>query len=298
MMSKKGLGRGFESLIPTDVVDESFDPTASSEGRVSDLRYIMLDEIVSNPDQPRRKFDEALLKELAESIVVHGVLQPIVVSPNGRNFIIIAGERRWRAAGLAGLKKIPALVRTATSQHKLELALIENLQREDLNPMEAATAYLKLKTQFNLTNDEIGKRVGGRSSASISNIVRLLQLPEYAKLAISEGVISEGHGRQLLALHSDKVAQRELFDHIVESDWSVRKAEQYVIGYKNGNKTTNKDLLRTAAVRSTRVNTDFTEALSNRLALPVVQKTTAKGGQIIISYKSEQELESLKKLLV
>ncbi len=297
-MSKKGLGRGFESLIPTDVVDESFDPTASSEGRVSDLRYIMLDEIVSNPDQPRRKFDEALLKELAESIVVHGVLQPIVVSPNGRNFIIIAGERRWRAAGLAGLKKIPALVRTATSQHKLELALIENLQREDLNPMEAATAYLKLKTQFNLTNDEIGKRVGGRSSASISNIVRLLQLPEYAKLAISEGVISEGHGRQLLALHSDKVAQRELFDHIVESDWSVRKAEQYVIGYKNGNKTTNKDLLRTAAVRSTRVNTDFTEALSNRLALPVVQKTTAKGGQIIISYKSEQELESLKKLLV
>lgn len=295
-MSKKGLGRGFDSLIPTDVIDETFDPTASNDGRISELRYIQLDEISSNPDQPRRKFDEAPLNELAESIVAHGVLQPVVVAPQGQGYIIIAGERRWRAARIAGLKKIPALVRTATNQHKLELALIENLQREDLNPMETATAYLKLKNQFNLTNDEIGKKVGGRSSASISNIVRLLQLPEYAKIAIAEGVISEGHGRQLLALHEDSAAQKDLFDRIVEGDWSVRKAEQYVIGYKNG-KATSGDSQRATAVRSTRTNTELTEALASKLSLPVVQKTTAKGGQIIISFKSEKDLENLKNLL-
>ncbi|NCU30330.1 ParB/RepB/Spo0J family partition protein [Candidatus Saccharibacteria bacterium] len=295
-MSKKGLGRGFDSLIPTDVLDETFDPTASSDGQISELRYIQLSEIIPNPDQPRRKFDEVSLQELADSIITFGVLQPIVVAPRRQGFVIIAGERRWRAAGLAGLRKIPALVRTATSQHKLELALIENLQREDLNPMEMATAYLKLKNQFNLTNDEIGKRVGGRSSTSISNIVRLLQLPDYVKYAIAEGTITEGHGRQLLALHDDLAAQRDLFDHIVEEDWSVRKAEQYVIGYKNGNKKDG-DAQRVTAVRSTRTQTKFTEALANKLSLPVVQKTTAKGGQIIISYKSEKDLDNLKKLL-
>ena len=296
MTKRSGLGRGFDSLIPTDVLDETFDPTASSDGQVSELRYIRLSEIVSNPDQPRRKFDEAMLQELAESIVTFGVLQPIVVAPKGQSFVIIAGERRWRAAGLAGLQKIPALVRTATDQHKLELALIENLQREDLNPMEMATAYLKLKNQFNLTNDEIGKRVGGRSSASISNIVRLLQLPDYAKHAIAEGAISEGHGRQLLAIGDDAKAQKDLYDRIVKEDWSVRKAEQYVIGYKNG-QVGGGDAQQALAVRSTRTKTPFTEALAKKLALPVVQKTTAKGGQIIISYKSEDDLKNLQKIL-
>lgn len=295
MNKKGGLGRGFDSLIPTDVLDETFDPTADSDGRVSELRYILLDEIKPNPDQPRRNFDPLMLKELSDSIVTFGVLQPIVVAPKGKDFIIIAGERRWRAAGLAGLQKIPALVRTATDQHKLELALIENLQREDLNPMEMATAYLKLKNQFNLTNEEIGKRVGGRSSASISNIVRLLQLPDYAKHAIAESVISEGHGRQLLAIGDDEKAQRDLFDRIVREDWSVRKAEQYVVGYKSGGGVSG--AAQQAAVRSTKTQTDFTRHLSVRLSLPVVQKTMAKGGQIIISYKSEKDLEKIQKIL-
>ncbi len=294
-MNKKGLGRGFESLIPTDVLDETFDPTAASDEQVSELRYIKLSEIVPNPDQPRRHFDEEALEELAESIREHGVLQPIVVVAEHGSFGLVAGERRWRAAERAGLTKIPALVRTLSDQHKLELALIENLQREDLNPMETATAYLKLKTQFNMNYEDIGKRVGGRSSGSISNYMRLLQLPEFAKAAVAEGKISEGHARQILALIGDEAAQRDLMKRIIDDGWSVRKAEQYVIGYKKA--AVDGEKKQVSAVRSTRGETAFTKRLAKRLALPVVQKTTAKGGQIIISYSSDEELTALEEKL-
>ncbi len=294
-MAKNALGRGFESLIPTDVLDETFDPTLVSDEQISELRYIKLEEIQPSPDQPRRTIDEVALQELAASIQEHGVLQPIVVSPGKKGFVIVAGERRWRASGLAGLAKIPALVRTLTGQHKLELALIENLQREDLNPMETATAYQKLKTQFNMTIEEIGKRVGGKSVAAISNYMRLLQLPDFAKQAVAEGVITEGHARQLLALNGDEKAQRDLLEHIVKEGWSVRKAEQYVIGYKKGVAPSEK---RATAVRSTRTQTVFTKRLEKRIALPVVQKTMGgESGQIIISYKTEDELKALEKLL-
>ncbi len=294
-MSKKGLGRGFESLIPTDVLDETFDPTSGRDEQISELRYIKLGEISPNPHQPRRSFEPTALEELTNSIREHGILQPIVVVPHKNGFEIVAGERRWRAAGGAGLSKIPALVRTLSNQHKLEMALIENLQREDLNPMETATAYLKLKTQFNMTLDEIGKRVGGKSVGSISNIMRLLQLPEFAKLAVAAGQITEGHGRQILALVPDEKAQKDLLKHIVNDGWSVRKAEQYVIGYKKAQ--VGGDTKQDGAVRSTQTQTDFTKRLAIRLALPVVQKTTAKGGQIIISYESEDDLKKIEQHL-
>lgn len=294
-MSKKALGRGFESLIPTDVLDETFDPTVESDEHISELRYIKLSEIQPNPDQPRKTIDETALAELAASIEEHGVLQPIVVTPAKKGFSIVAGERRWRASQLAGLTKIPALVRTLTGQHKLELALIENLQREDLNPMETATAYQKLKVQFNMTIEEIGKRVGGKSIAAISNYMRLLQLPDFAKKAVADGLISEGHARQILALSADEKAQHELLELILKEGWSVRKAEQYVVGYKKGNAPSEK---RTAAVKSTRSETVFTKRLSKKISLPVVQKTMGgERGQIIISYKSEEELRALEQLL-
>jgi len=294
-MTKHALGRGFESLIPTDVLDENFDPTVASDEQISELRYIKLDEIQANPDQPRRSIDEVALQELAASIKEHGVLQPIVVTPSKKGFSIVAGERRWRASTIAGLTKIPALVRTLTGQHKLELALIENLQREDLNPMETATAYQKLKVQFNMTIEDIGRRVGGKSVGAISNYMRLLQLPDFAKQAVAEGAITEGHARQILALSADEQAQHELLDHIVNEGWSVRKAEQYVIGYKKGAVPSEK---RSQAVRSTKAETIFTKRLSKRISLPVVQKTMGgKRGQIIISYKSEDELKALEELL-
>lgn len=287
--ARTGLGRGFDSLIPTDVLDETFDPTAGQE-HASELRYLKRSEIFPNPDQPRRHFDQEALDELSQSIREHGIVQPLVVSPVKDGFQIVAGERRWRAAEQAGLEKIPAIVRTLSEQHKLEIALIENLQRRDLNPLETATAYLKLHTQFSLTYEEIGARVGGKAVSTISNILRLLQLPDGAKQALVEGKISEGHARQILAIDDPK-AQEHLLQLIVREGWSVRKAEQYVVGYKKGDKTQAK---QESGVKHTRVETEFTKQLSRRLSLPVVQKTTAKGGQIIISYKSDAELEQLR----
>lgn len=290
---KKGLGRGFDSLIPTDVLDEAFDPTADRDEKVSQLRYIHVSAIVANPDQPRRDFDPVALTELATSLSEHGMLQPIIVVPKGQKYQIVAGERRWRASQLAGLETIPALIRTLNNQHKLEIALIENLQREDLNPLETATAYLKLNTQFNLTHEEIAQRAGGKAVSTITNTIRLLRLPDTAKQALVEGAISEGHARQILAL-DDPAMQTKLLRMIILHGWSVRKAEQFVVGYKKVQKDGDKT---EEAVRHTQTETDFTRSFSKRINMKVTHKTTAHGGQIIISYTDEKELSRLESLL-
>lgn len=291
MNVKRGLGKGFDALIPTDVLDEEFDPTAQQDEKISELRQIALGEIRPNANQPRKTFDEDGLSSLAKSIEIHGVLQPIVVAPVSSGYEIVAGERRWRAAKIAGLAKIPALVRTLSDQHKLELSLIENLQRADLNPLEIATAYLKLKNQFNLSGEEVATRLG-RSPSTVSNMMRLLGLPGFAKKALAEGQISEGHARQILAL-ADEKAQKALTEYIIREGWSVRKAEQYVIGYKKGNQG---DIKTDGGKKAIRSETQFTKAFSRKIGLPVVQKTTAHGGQIIISYKNDEELTRLEKL--
>jgi ParB family chromosome partitioning protein len=221
--SKKGLGRGFESLIPIDLLDESFDPTATQDEQVSELRQIKLSEIVTDPDQPRRQFDEASIEDLAESIRQHGILQPIVVTPHGNGYQIVAGERRFRASRLAGLDKIPALVRTLSGQHKLELSLIENLQRRDLNVLETATAYMKLRDQFNLTLEQIGQRVGKKSVSTVSNTLRLLRLPQTVRTALAEGKVSEGQVRPLVGL--DEALIETILPRIIGEEWSSRQTE-------------------------------------------------------------------------
>lgn len=283
---KHGLGRGFDSLIPTTILDESFDPTATEDEKVSELRHIKIGDIMPDPDQPRRHFDDQALLELTASIKEHGVVQPIVVIRSAEGYQIVAGERRWRAARAAGLEKIPAIVRTLSSQHKLELSLIENLQRKDLNPLETATAYLKLHQQFSLTYEQIGERIGGKAISTISNIMRLLQLPESAKQALITGVISEGHARQILALEAPAPRQ-QLLDYIVNEGWSVRKSEQFVVGYKKG------DRHEKAAVRRTMSETSTTKALAKSLAAKVRIKTTAHGGQLIISYRDDNDLDRI-----
>ena len=288
---KRGLGRGFDTLIPTQLLDEEFDPTAQQDEQVSQLRNLKVSDIQADPDQPRRLFDEAALAELASSIKEHGVLQPIVVIARGSTFEIVAGERRWRAAQIAGLDKIPALVRTLTNQHRLEIALIENLQREDLNPLETATAYYKLQQQFNLTLEEIGKRIGGKAVSTISNILRLLGLPKEAKDALVEGKISEGHARQILAIKEPDV-QLELLDHIIKNEWSVRKSEQFVVGYKEGEKNKEK------AVAKVKTETVETQALSKRLGADVSIKNMAKGGRLVIQFKSQDDFERITGLLL
>lgn len=289
--AKRGLGRGFDALIPTQVLEEEFDPTSKEDEKVSSLRHLKIDDVVPDKDQPRRHFDEAALQELSESIKEHGIVLPLVVVTKGDKYEIVAGERRWRAAKLAGLDKVPALVRTLTNQHKLEVSLIENLQRQDLNPIETATAYLKLNQQFNMTYEEIGKRVGGRAISTIGNILRLLGLPKAAKEALVKGEISEGHARQILAIHEPDV-QQELLDLIIKNEWSVRKAEQFVVGYKEGKKD------RKTAVAKVQSETSETKALSKRLKADVSVKNMAKGGRLVIRFKDQSDLERIAGILL
>ena len=284
MPSKKGLGRSFESLIPTDLLDESFDPSAGDDHKVSDLRTIKLSEIVPDPDQPRRHFDQTGLDELTASIQAHGVLQPIVVVPKDGKYQIVAGERRYRASQAADKDSIPALVRTLSNQHKLELSLIENIQRRDLNPLETATAYAKLRDQFNLTLEEIGVRVGGKSVSAVSNTLRLLKLDEDVKKAVAEGNLSEGQARPLIGADSELI--KSILPQIIAEGWSARKIEQFMTTAKPEGKG-DKPKPAQPAIRQL-------ETLSKRFATKVTVQETKKGaGRIIIEFKSADELAAL-----
>ena len=287
---KMGLGRGFDSLIPDELLDESFDPTAGEDNTVSDLRHIKVSEVHADPDQPRRHFDDIAQEELAQSIALHGILQPIVVTPRkAGGYMIVAGERRYRAAKQAGVEKIPSLVRTLSDQHRLELSLIENLQRRDLNVMETATAYLKLRDQFNLTLDEIGARVGGKSVSAVSNTLRLLKLPEIVKKALMDGKIREGQARPLIG-QSEAVID-EILPKIIAESWSARRIEQFIVQLKKA-PTDVRTKVITAPYQSE------TKRLEKRFSTDISVKTNARGaGQIVIKFKNADEFKRIEKLL-
>lgn len=291
---KRGLGRSFESLIPTDLLDESFDPTATQDHRVSDLRQIKLDQIITDPNQPRKDFNETELRDLAESISEHGVLQPIIVIPykNG-GYQIVAGERRFHASKLAGLTKIPALVRTLSDQHRLEVSLIENLQRQDLNVVETATAYLKLRDQFNLTLEQIGKRVGNSSVSAVSNRLRLLKLPKFVLDALIAAELTEGQARPLIGL--DESIIKKVLPKIIKEDWSARRIEQFIVNLKKNSKSLDEK------VKKDILNQPYKKQLKQLkayLKTDVVISTTSRGsGRITIKFKNEEELERIQKLL-
>lgn len=287
MATKKGLGRGFSSLIPDNLLDESFDPSAGDDHRVSDLRTIKLSQITPDPDQPRRHFDETGLAELTASIREHGVLQPIVVIPQGEGtYQIVAGERRFRASQAAGKESIPALVRTLSAQHKLELSLIENIQRRDLNPLETATAYAKLRDQFNLTLEDIGLRVGGKSVSAISNTLRLLKLPETVKQAVAKGELSEGQARPLIG--ADDTIANELLPLILKEHWSARRIEEHMA---SGRTMEPKQGRKPSATRPAQH-----ESLTKTLGARVTTQQSAKGsGKIVIEFKDDDERQRLEK---
>lgn len=291
MSAKKGLGRGFSSLIPTELLDESFDPTAAQDGKLSQLRELDLDLIDADPDQPRRHFDELALEEMADSVREHGVIQPIVVTPKGNRYLIVAGERRYRASVKAERKTIPALVRTMTDQHKLEVSLIENLQRRDLNVLETATAYLKLRDQFNLTLDEIGARVGGKSVSAISNTLRLLRLPESVRKALHEGKLTEGQARPLVNLDPEII--ESALPQILAEDWSARRIEQFIVNLKKANTDSKQPAKQPAPQHEDAVN-----GLVKRFSTKVQIRSNTRGaGQIVISFKSQAEFDRINKLL-
>lgn len=282
---KKGLGRGFSSLIPDDLLDESFDPSAGDDHKVSDLRNIKLSDISPDPDQPRRHFDETGLAELSASIAEHGVLQPIVVVPlKEGKYQIVAGERRYRASIAAGKGSIPALVRTLSAQHKLELSLIENIQRRDLNPLETATAYAKLRDQFNLTLEEIGTRVGGKSVSAISNTLRLLKLPADAKQAVADGKLTEGQARPLIGIEESLVNQ--VLPKIINEHWSARRVEEYVATARPVKATEGK-------VQKPRRLVEL-PVLMKRFGTRVTTQQNTRGvGKIVIEFTSEEERQRI-----
>lgn len=286
----RGLGRSFESLIPTDLIDESFDPTAAQDGQVSELRSLPITSIEADPDQPRRHFDEEAIDELAQSVKEHGVIQPIIVIRKGDGYQIVAGERRFRAATKAGLEKIPALVRSLTNQHKLELSLIENLQRRDLNVIETATAYAKLRDQFNLTNEQIGERVH-KSPSAVNNTMRLLRLPKEVQYLVAEGELTEGQVRPLIARDADFVLK--LIPRIIAEEWSARKIEQYIVNSKKDDASDN----QTIAAPDARFDERIT-SMKNRLETDVAIRMNSRGaGRIVITFKSQDELERLQRLI-
>jgi ParB family chromosome partitioning protein len=288
-----GLGRGFESLIPTDLLDESFDPTAAQDDQISELRQIKLTEIIADPDQPRRQFDEESLTDLADSIREHGILQPIVVTPHAGGYQIVAGERRFRAAGIAGIEKVPALVRTLTDQHKLELSLIENIQRRDLNVIETATAYLKLRDQFSLTLEQIGQRVGKKSVSAISNVLRLLKLPQSVRVALAEGKVSEGQMRPLIGLNDVFIEQ--LLPKIIREHWTSRDSEQFVIRLKEGQ---HEAIIKPRKLSGTTYYKEEVKHFTKRFGTDVKIRTNEKGaGNIVINFKSEDEFRRIQQLL-
>jgi len=290
---KRGLGRGFESLIPTDLFDESFDPTVSQDHRVSELRQIKIDQIITDPNQPRKQFDQPGIEELAVSIREHGVLQPIIVTPHKGGYQVVAGERRLHASKIAGLDKIPALVRTLTGQHKLEVSLIENLQRKDLNDMETATAYLKLHSQFNLSLEQIGKRVGNKSIGAVSNKMRLLKLPTFVQEMIVNGSITEGQVRPLIGL--DEATIKKVINRIIREDLSARRIEQIIVDLKKNR--TNAEMSPERQLKEQPYK-DQLQRIKKHLKTEVSIQTNAKGsGRITIKFKDQDEFERLQNLL-
>ena len=281
MARRPGLGKGLDALIPGGEKKEESTPT-SDQG----INQIPIEQIQPNPRQPRVKINEEALKELAASIREHGILQPLIVSEIDKNkYTLIAGERRWRAAKLAGLTLVPAIQREVTEQNQLELALIENLQRADLTPLEMAEAYQTLSEEFSLTHEQIGERVG-KSRTSVTNTLRLLNLPDKVREALAEGLISEGHARALLGLPNPN-AQRAALSTILNLGLNVRQTENLVkklSGEKPPSKPKPTPSPEAKALES-RLQTFF--------GTKVNLKVSKNGGSLVIYYYSDEELNDI-----
>ena len=282
-MSKKfGLGKGLGALIPDEV---------ETKEKSSSTTLIPLNSIVNNSDQPRKFFDSDNIAELAESIKNHGIIQPLILKKNGNKYVIIAGERRWRAAKMLSLKEVPAIIMELSDKEILEISLIENIQRQDLNPIEEALAYRKLIDDFNLTQQELSKRIG-KSRVAITNTLRLINLDERVQQYLIESVISEGHGRALLAVE-DKHLQYDLAQKIIDEKLSVRELERLIkLLFKekdNDNKKKNEEI------------NPYIKDVQNRLqdyfGTKVNINSKNKKGKIEIEYYSEDDLNRILELI-
>nr|NNM91308.1 ParB/RepB/Spo0J family partition protein [Bacilli bacterium] len=284
MKPKSGLGRGLEALIPQ----------MKEEVHEADIKEIALEDIRPNPYQPRRVFDQEKLQELMSSISEHGVLQPIVVRPGSvSGFEIIAGERRFRASQELRLSTIPAIVRPFSDRDAMEIALIENVQREDLSPIELAEAYAMIMDHFSLTQEEMAKRMG-QSRSHIANLLRLLTLPTDLRELVSRGTLSMGHARAIVAL-PDADTQRAVADKVVTEGISVREIEQLTQRLQNVSRETNKKDKKAEGKPS--VIKEYEEVFRNTLGTSVRIQLGKKRGKIEIDYFSLEDLERILSLI-
>ncbi len=274
-----GLGRGLSSLIPQKKESDNSPLTSKDKDKVLQIE---VDKIFANSRQPRKRFTDYKMEELVNSIKEYGIIQPLIVSPKDGGYELIAGERRLRAAKEAGFKKVPVILRNADEQEKLELALIENIQREDLNPVEKAMAYRQLLDEFNLTQEELAKRIG-KPRSSIANTLRILNLPEEIKLALIDGKISEGHAKLLVGI-DEVTKQMSLFRKIVHSGLSVG--------------ATIKETQRMGGTKQAKIKINYEDKakefiLREFFGTKVEIKRKRKGGQIVIDFYSNDELEEI-----
>ena len=271
---RRGLGKGLEALIP------------SAPG----VTEVEVDRIVPNPRQPRQAFDPQALQELATSIREQGLVQPLVVTELEAGYQLLIGERRWRAAKLAGLDVVPVVVRDVSPQQMLELALVENLQREDLNPLETATAYQQLVEEFGMTQQQVADKVG-KNRVTVTNTLRLLKLPAQVKDALLQGEIAEGHARSILRLESER-AQLEMLKQVVKGGLSVRQTEEMV--RRMAEKPKAKPVRDRKSPELRALEDKFCQALGTKVNLT----RSKKGGRLVVYFYSEEELQAIYDLLI
>ncbi len=297
-MSKRVLGRGLDALMPNNVSDDNKDNGAAAEASAVNsegVTMIALDQIHNNPLQPRRYFDELKLSELAESIKVHGVVQPVVVAKVAEGYRLIIGERRCRASRLAGLTEIPALVRDYADQQMLEVALIENLQREDLNPIEEAQAFQYLLTEHSLTQEQLAARLGC-SRPSVTNSLRLLSLPDEIRKDLEAGIIKPGHARALLSI-ADEKERYKAWQKIKKDNLSVRQAELLAARINEGRDSENSASSKRSALSPEWE--DIVDRLREHLNAEVRIVPKARGkGRIELHYSDQDQLERLVEHLI
>ena len=277
MNKKSALGKGLGALIPEDMKKEE------NQNQL----MISINLIKSNEDQPRKMFDDEKIAELSQSIKEHGIIQPIILNKSGNEYIIIAGERRWRAAKLLGLKEVPAVIMDLAKKNVLEISLIENIQRQDLNPIEEAIAYKKLLTEFNLTQEELSRRIG-KSRTAISNTIRLINLCDAVKQYLIEEVISEGHGRVLLAIEDEKL-QCEIAQKVIDENLSVRELEILIKNINSKKREKTRDI--------NPYYKDLTEKLQDYLGTKVNISNKNNKGKIEIEYYSNEDLQRILEII-
>ena len=282
---KKGLGKGLSALIPDEDLSGAFAET------LTDVKRVPIGRVKANVNQPRKDFDQEKIRMLASSISEHGIIHPLVVVKDGADYMIVAGERRYRAAIMAGLNELPVIIKDYTGRQIEEISLIENIQREDLNELEKAEAYNTLKQEYGFTQDQIEKRLG-TSRTGVANTLRILSLSENAKKAIVDGKITAGHARAILSVKEE--SRDDFLERIIEEGLTVRQAEDFSKEYE---KSRPKRKKKEEEKKDDPYIKDLEERLSLRLGTRVFVRDRGKKGRIVVEYYSNEELERILDIL-